>query len=77
MEARMSCPFYQSTLRTGRLPISATYDFDEPAASILLQGDEKDKQNVGNPIIPGSELPPGESEEDEQRRDKPKEKPNL
>ena len=70
----MSCPFYQNT---GRLPISAAYDFDEPASSILLQGDEKDKQKVGNPIIPGSELPSEESEEDEQRRDKPKEKPNL
>ena len=61
----MSCPFYQTTLRTGRLP------------PILLQGDEKDKRQVGNPIVPGSELPPEESDEDEQRRDKPKEKPNL
>lgn len=73
----MSCMFYQSTIRTGRLPISAIYDFDEPASSILLEGDKKEKRQVGNPIIPGSELPPEEIEKDEQRRDTPKEKPNL
>ena len=70
-------PFLPSYSSTDRLPISAIYDFDEPASSILMQGDEKDKQKVGNPIVPGSELPPVESDEDEQRRDKPKEKPNL
>jgi hypothetical protein len=74
--------FYQSTLRTGRLPISAVYDFDEPASSILLEGGEKDKKQVGNPIIPGQELPNevfDEKTEGKQRRrdDDPKEKPNL
>ena len=73
----MSCPFYQTTLLTRRLPISAIYDFDDAGSSILLQGDEKDKRQVGNPIVPGSELPPNESDEDEQRRDEQKEKPNL
>ena len=71
----MSCPFYQSTLRTGRLPISAVYYYDG-------QSDEKNKKQVGNPVIPGSELPTEEFDEhaeDEQRRrdDDPKEKPNL
>jgi hypothetical protein len=77
----MSCIFYQSTLRTGRMPISAIYDFDEPSAAILL-GDEKEKKQVGNPVVPSSELPNEEFDEkaeDEQGRrdDDPKEKPNL